>query len=470
MELGSAELLELLLDCPDGPRDTGHSGILMGDAFIGSEESGDIWGINHAMEDSEPEDLLSHMVDPHQARSMSPRDDGGLSPMGSDDSGISDESAVPGPGVSFGKGLAPMIAEGSRAAVGSGARDMCYVLSVGLDGVKAVAPSSDMDIISIEYDEWNSHMAGVSTFADNPMAALAGGIKVEGTMLSASQYSYRDTGSLFPELNLSEEERKLLEQEGLSLPSHLPLTKAEERILKKVRRKIRNKQSAQESRKRKKEYVDGLEGRVAACSNQNEELKRKVDQLEAQNITLVTQLKKLQAMVTQTSSKAAQTSTCVMVFLLCFALLVFPNYSPFGSSKNATQELYTPEGAVLSRALKGIESPLENLEPEQPNLPQPEGVVPAGSPGSQAMAAAGPPSIPENLPSQSSSSSSSATAAADDVVKAGCGNATNCGAATKDVVAEAPGPVGVPGVAVGDGEAALGNVADAVKSTHADEM
>ncbi|CAN0326432.1 unnamed protein product [Lampetra planeri] len=423
MELGSAELLELLLDCPDGPRDTGHSGILMGDAFIGSEESGDIWGINHAMEDSEPEDLLSHMVDPHQARSMSPRDDGGLSPMGSDDSGISDESAVPGPGVSFGKGLAPMIAEGSRAAVGSGARDMCYVLSVGLDGVKAVAPSSDMDIISIEY-----------------------------------------------ELNLSEEERKLLEQEGLSLPSHLPLTKAEERILKKVRRKIRNKQSAQESRKRKKEYVDGLEGRVAACSNQNEELKRKVDQLEAQNITLVTQLKKLQAMVTQTSSKAAQTSTCVMVFLLCFALLVFPNYSPFGSSKNATQELYTPEGAVLSRALKGIESPLENLEPEQPNLPQPEGVVPAGSPGSQAMAAAGPPSIPENLPSQSSSSSSSATAAADDVVKAGCGNATNCGAATKDVVAEAPGPVGVPGVAVGDGEAALGNVADAVKSTHADEM
>ncbi|CAN7975413.1 unnamed protein product [Ixodes persulcatus] len=142
-------------------------------------------------------------------------------------------------------------------------------------------------------------------------------------------------------LQLTEEEKRLMRKEGIMIPTTMPLTKAEERELKKIRRKIRNKQSAQDSRKRKKEYVDGLESRVKLCTAQNAQLQKKVELLEKQNgqvllcFSLVLQLKRLQMLVANSSGRNAQTSTCVMVLLLSFALLIFPNMRTNSSDSNA---------------------------------------------------------------------------------------------------------------------------------------
>ncbi|XP_040896476.1 cyclic AMP-responsive element-binding protein 3-like protein 3-A isoform X2 [Toxotes jaculatrix] len=156
------------------------------------------------------------------------------------------------------------------------------------------------------------------------------------------------------ELILNEDEKKLLAKEGVTLPSQLPLTKYEERILKKIRRKIRNKQSAQESRKKKKEYIDGLESRMAACNAHNQELQRKVSQLEKCNMSLMEQLRRLQALVMNTSSKPAQTGTCVLVLLLSFSLILFPSLKPFSDTK-VSQGDFSPV-RIQSRSLQNLQA------------------------------------------------------------------------------------------------------------------
>ena len=135
----------------------------------------------------------------------------------------------------------------------------------------------------------------------------------------------------FPKLELTDEELRLLHQEGISLPDRLPLTKQEERALKGIRRKIRNKQSALASRQKKKTYVDNLESRVKMCSDENQRLLGRVAHLEAQNGSLFAQLKRLQAAL-QSANKPVQSSTCVMVLVLSFMLLLFPNLSPLENS------------------------------------------------------------------------------------------------------------------------------------------
>ncbi|XP_044580619.1 cyclic AMP response element-binding protein A-like isoform X2 [Cotesia glomerata] len=106
------------------------------------------------------------------------------------------------------------------------------------------------------------------------------------------------TGTLI----LTEEEKRTLIAEGYPVPTKLPLTKQEEKSLKKVRRKIKNKISAQESRRKKKEYMDGLERKVSLLSNENINYRSRVNTLEQTNRELMKELERLQALVARQKS------------------------------------------------------------------------------------------------------------------------------------------------------------------------
>ncbi|XP_034559218.1 cyclic AMP-responsive element-binding protein 3-like protein 3-A [Notolabrus celidotus] len=179
------------------------------------------------------------------------------------------------------------------------------------------------------------------------------------------------------ELVLNEDEKMLLAKEGVNLPNKLPLSKFEERVLKKIRRKIRNKHSAQESRKKKREYVDSLEGRMSACNAYNLELQRKIQKLEDTNHALLEQLSRLQALLPNSSSKTTHRGTCILVLLLSFSLIISTNLQPEPYSHRSRGEYVLTQ--VPSRALQSVDE-----AQDIPLLPYKEALTLERSPYSKA--------------------------------------------------------------------------------------
>ncbi|KAM6040366.1 cyclic AMP-responsive element-binding protein 3-like protein 3 isoform 2-T2 [Theristicus caerulescens] len=327
--LDSLDLLDLLFDRQDG--------ILRG-VELGTPPG--TWHEDGRAQDSE--DFLSSILGSGDSALDSPSWSPATSDSGVSEDPPSDQLDSP-----------PRCCDGGPSEVPYAYANPCRALPLP-GGAEVLHPE-----VSIDLDMWHPGFF-LEESQDLPVVSPPASctLTVKDLLLSGSSDAQpqapssllRQSQGQFQELVLTEDEKKLLAKEGVSLPTQLPLTKYEERVLKKIRRKIRNKQSAQESRKKKKEYIDGLESRMSACTAQNQELQRKVLHLEKQNSSLLEQLKKLQALVVQSSNKAAQTGTCIAVLLLSFALIVFPSISPFAPSKAEADGDFGPV-RVFSRSL-----------------------------------------------------------------------------------------------------------------------
>ena len=60
--------------------------------------------------------------------------------------------------------------------------------------------------------------------------------------------------------------------------------------MKKARRKIKNKISAQESRKRKRDYLNGLEERLTDFTTENQQLKRDLEKERNEKKSILSQV------------------------------------------------------------------------------------------------------------------------------------------------------------------------------------
>ncbi|XP_058980031.1 cyclic AMP response element-binding protein A isoform X2 [Musca domestica] len=160
-------------------------------------------------------------------------------------------------------------------------------------------------ILTVTSIRRNTNNSSASSTTSNSSSTVSMGRHTNGgttrqpihTPLISSQPG--STGTLL----LTEEEKRTLLAEGYPIPQKLPLTKAEEKSLKKIRRKIKNKISAQESRRKKKEYMDQLERKVEILVNENTDYKKRVKSLEDSNAGLLSQLHKLQAIVNKHNLK-----------------------------------------------------------------------------------------------------------------------------------------------------------------------
>lgn len=192
-------------------------------------------------------------------------------------------------------------------------------------------------------------------------------------------------------LELTREQLLQLSSKGLDdyarkLAQARPLTAAEEKQLKKQRRLIKNRESAQLSRQRKKKYIEGLEMKVNELSTENEKLRSLVETLSRDNTNLRTEVTHLNQVIATNSSgeKPVLTNTktklipknltrnikagvTMFLVLFSFGLLLnsgYQNQLPFQHREPIPEVV--PSGAFVGRTLQSFDASLgEEMEQKE---------------------------------------------------------------------------------------------------------
>ncbi|CAH8579372.1 unnamed protein product [Schistosoma guineensis] len=109
-------------------------------------------------------------------------------------------------------------------------------------------------------------------------------------------------------VKLTSEEYKMLQRIGCQLPIKFPLSQTNEKAIRTVRRKIRNKLSAQASRAKRQRYVIDLERRYSMCTEEIKQLRRQVYELEEDKRSLTIHLRKLRSYINKFMNKRSEKS------------------------------------------------------------------------------------------------------------------------------------------------------------------
>lgn len=144
----------------------------------------------------------------------------------------------------------------------------------------------------------------------------------------------------------------MMEAEGVKLPSAGPLSASQEREFKRLRRKIKNKLSAKDSRRRRKEYMSTLE-------DENQELRQRLDAASEENAQLAKHIEHLTGTLRPRGTSGAGSNAAYVMILAMLCL---------SGRQDPARSLQSPATADLDVQVK-VESDVSSMLYVDTNAP-----------------------------------------------------------------------------------------------------